>query len=167
MTEDSCIDILKKALLLEKRGKAFYASAAQQSSQPAVKEFFSLMADEEGRHIRILSDQFKALQKNGRFDAWGHEESHAAEVAARVLNAETRERISAAGFEAAAISAAMLMEERAIELYSQRAKSTQDPQEEKLYRWLAAWEGEHLGLLADIDRKLTEEIWNDNSYWPF
>jgi rubrerythrin len=167
MTEATCIDILKKAILLEQRGRAFYASAAQQSSQPAVKEFFSQMADEEGRHIQILSDQFKALQANGRFAALSHEESHAFEVAARVLSTETQQRISAAGFEAAAISAAMLMEERAIQLYSERAKSAQDPAEGKLYRWLAAWEGDHLRLLADIDRKLTETIWNDNSYWPF
>ena len=167
MNEATCIEILKKAILLEKRGKAFYATAAQQSSQPAVKAFFSLMADEERKHIRILSEQFKAFRTSGRFATLASEESQAAEVAARVLNAETQERISAAGFEAAAISAAMLMEERAIELYSQRAKSAQDPEEAKLYRWLSTWEGEHLRWLADIDRRLTETIWNDNNFWPF
>ena len=67
MNEATCIEILKKAILLEKRGKAFYATAAQQSSQPAVKAFFSLMADEERKHIRILSEQFKAFRTSGRF----------------------------------------------------------------------------------------------------
>ena len=61
----------------------------------------------------------------------------------------------------------MGLEERAIKLYSQRAKAADDPQEKALYQWLADWETQHLESLARIDREITEAIWNDNNFWPF
>ena len=59
------------------------------------------------------------------------------------------------------------MEERAIKLYSESAKTTSDPEAKALYEWLSRWEREHLGLLLDIDKALREKIWFDNQYWPF
>ena len=75
--------------------------------------------------------------------------------------------MSAADYEAAAISAAMSMEENAIKLYSNRSAEADDPNEKALYQWLADWEKQHLHFLSDIDKELTEQIWNDNSFWPF
>ena len=72
-----------------------------------------------------------------------------------------------AGFEVAAISAAMSMEERAIRLYAERAESAADPEEKAMYAWLASWEKEHLDYLSKIDRELTEGIWLDSQFWPF
>jgi len=40
MGDDKTTDILKRAILLEKRGLAFYAKVAQQASADAVKRFF-------------------------------------------------------------------------------------------------------------------------------
>ena len=59
------------------------------------------------------------------------------------------------------------MEERAIALYSRRSDEAQDPEEKKLYRWLADWEKELLDFLAAIDAELKERIWNDSGFWPF
>jgi rubrerythrin len=84
-----------------------------------------------------------------------------------VLSDGLKQRISASGFESAAISAAMGMEERAIKLYSQRANTATDIEEKALYQWLAEWETNHLELLAKIDKEVTESLWNDNSFWPF
>ena len=61
----------------------------------------------------------------------------------------------------------MSMEESAIKLYSGRAATATDPNEKALYNWLSKWETQHLNFLADIDRELTEEIWYDQSFWPF
>ena len=125
-----------------------------------------MMADEEKDHIRILSKQFKAYQNNKQFDPGELDDPHESNMAARVLSTEIKSEISAAAYEAAAISAAMSMEERAIKLYSDRAKSATDPNEKALYDWLAKWETQHLNFLVDIDRELTEDIWYDQSFWP-
>lgn len=167
MGEDKSLTILKQAILLEKRGRAFYGTAAAQSKSRAVSEFFEAMAEEESVHIRILSDQFKAYRDTGNFLPKPAGEEKNSAVASAVLSDELRAKISAADFEAAAISAAMAMEERAVALYSQRAGEASAPEEKALYQWLAAWETGHLETLAAMDRELTEKIWNDNSFWPF
>jgi rubrerythrin len=167
MSEDKTTEILKNAILMEKKGQAFYGKVARQASGSAVKRFFEMMANEEKNHIRILSEQFKAYQNNKQFDPGEFDDAHESDIANQMLSGQIKSEISAATFEAAAISAAMSMEERAIKLYSDRAGATTDPNEKALYNWLAKWETQHLDFLADIDRELTEDIWYDQSFWPF
>jgi rubrerythrin len=166
MSTANPLDILKSALLLEIRGQAFYKKAAQQAENQAVKEFFESMAAEEVRHVEILTEQYKSVKAKGHFIAPTIEATPTV-VADAVLTDTLKQNITAAGFEAAAISAAMGIEERAIKLYAQRATDATDPEEKGLYKWLAEWEGQHLELLGRIDREVTEAVWNDNDFWPF
>jgi len=166
MSTEKSLEILKSALLLELRGKAFYTKAADSADDPDVKEFFNKLAEDETSHIQILSDQYRSCKKEGAFKAFEHD-IHDESVATAVLNDKLKKRIAGAGFESAAISAAMGMEERAVSLYSKRAAEASDPEEKALYDWLAKWETEHLESLAKIEREVTEAIWNDNSFWPF
>ena len=167
MTADQSIDILKEAILLERRGQAFYRKVAGQAGDSAVQEFFEMMAQEEALHIEILETQFAAFAQNGQFRDIGVGDSNDISNANQVLNASVTQKIAAADFEAAAISAAMLMEERAIDLYSRQAKSAQDPKEAVLYQWLADWEQGHLSYLARLDKEIREAVWNDQQFWPF
>jgi len=167
MSEDKTIEILKSAILLEKRGQAFYSKIAKQTSGQAVKAFFELMADEEVKHVAILTEQFKAYRQNKKFNPGDYQEDHGDSISANVLTKELKTEISAADYEAAAISAAMAMEKNAIQLYSARASDAVDPNEKALYKWLAEWEKQHLNFLAEIDKELTEQVWHDNSFWPF
>jgi len=167
MEDTPALTILKSALLLEQRGRTLYTMAARQAGDEAVRAFFQMLADEEGRHIRVLSAQFSAVAKGGAFTfspATAGEESL---LAPEVLAADLCERIAASDYEAAAISAAMAMEERAVKLYARRAEESHDGEEKALYRWLSHWETQHLETLAAIERSLTEKIWNDNNFWPF
>jgi rubrerythrin len=61
-----------------------------------------------------------------------------------ILSDEIKNKLSAAGFEAAAISAAVDMEKKAIEVYSTQAEVSADPNEKKLFNWLSDWEKSHL-----------------------
>jgi rubrerythrin len=167
MSEDKTIEILKNAILLEKRGKAFYSKVSDQASGETVKTFFEMMADEEDKHIRILMDQFKSYQQQRQFKGEDYPENRTGGISDKVLTGDLIKEISAADYEAAAISAAMSMEKNAIKLYSERAAEAQDPNEKALYDWLTRWEAQHLKFLAEIDKELTEQIWYDNSFWPF
>jgi rubrerythrin len=165
--QNNTVSILKQAILLERRGKAFYAQVAGKSETPVVKEFFEMMAAEEDQHERILSEQYKAFQSRGKFIPTTLSEDETEKTVSKILTADLRDKITAAGFEAAAISAAMSMEERSIKIYSDQAQLTDDPQEKAVYQWLAGWESRHLDMLSRLDRELTEAIWNDNSFWPY
>jgi len=165
--KNDTVSILKQAILLERRGKAFYTQVAEKSASPAVKEFFEMMAAEEDQHEMILSEQYKAFQNRGRFIPAAFPKEDTEKTASRILTALLSDKIAAAGFEAAAISAAMSLEERSIRIYSDQAKLSDDPQEKTVYQWLAGWEARHLDLLSRLDRELTESIWNDNHFWPY
>ena len=167
MTEDGALKILKDAILLERRGQAFYQRVADGCNQPDVKEFFEKMALEEKKHVAVLSEQFQSYQAESKFSKLPSEIKSGNDTAMAVLSGQVQDRIAAADFEAAAISAAMLMEERAIKLYSERAAASTDENEKAIYEWLSEWEQGHLKLLARMDQDLKEEIWQDNSFWPF
>lgn len=167
MDENKTLEILKSAILLEIKGKAFYEKTADQATNEAAKQFFTTMAGEEETHINILSEQYKQVQSSQQFGRVDHSQHATDTVVSNVLTREITNKIEAAGFEAAAVSAAMAMEERAIRLYSNRAAETPDTAEKTLYEWLASWETTHLEWLSKIDRELTESIWYDRHFWPF
>lgn len=166
MKEDRTITILKSAILLERQGKTFYTTVAKQTTNKDVKEIFEAMAKEEELHADFLSKQFKSFNEQKKFINLNLKDSPKFSVR-QILTTQIKNQISSASYEAAAISAAMLMEEKAIKTYSDRAKETADPNEKSLYEWLAKWEHEHLAFLAELNNELAEKVWYDNQFWPF
>ena len=168
MTAERSLEIIKQALLLEKRGKSFYSKVAEHTQHAAVRDFFEAMAEEEQSHIHALLKQYKAMKERGRFEAGSFNEvEDIRNTADQVLNQEVIKQIGGADYESAAISAAISMEERAVKIYSERAESAEDEEEKKLYSWLTRWERAHLHQLLEIDRIISERIWADNNFWPF
>lgn len=167
MNKNTPLDILKTAILLEKRGKAFYETVAGKTDDEDVKKIFSIMAQEEQLHIEFLSQHYKNFEQSGKFKEVGMQPKADESVADMVLSKDISKRISAAGFEAAAISAAIDMETKAIEVYSNRAKESSDPVEKELFDFLANWEKSHHKILHELNEELKEKIWHDNQFWPF
>ncbi len=125
------------------------------------------MADEEVRHIEILSDQFKAYHENRQFASMNYDHDDGKRAVDEVLTRNLVEAMQAAEFEAAAVSAAVAMEKNAIKLYGARAAEATDPEEKALYEWLARWEKSHLSFLAELEGELTQKVWFDQNFWPF
>jgi rubrerythrin len=163
----SAEDILKTAILLELRGKAFYTTAARETKSEAVRKIFSMMAEEEDGHIAFLSSQFAEYEKSGKFTR-NLIQAHVDNAEPlKILSERVKKEISAAGFEAAAISAAIDFENRAVEVYQGRANEATDPNEKEMYQVLADWERTHFRLLHRLDEDLKEQVWQDNNFWPF
>ena len=161
-------DVLKEAILLEMKGKAFYQNVADKSDSEAAKKIFQMMADEEDEHILFLSKQFQSYEKTKKFVKPDEYVEHPEEeIALKVLTEQLVKETNAASFEASAISAAMDFEKRAVKLYSERAEEAVDPHEKELYRMLAVWEMGHEKALHEMNEVLREEIWNDNNFWAF
>jgi len=158
-------EILKTAILMEKRGKAFYEMVAQQTKSDDVKKIFTMMAEEEQTHVEFLSKQFASYNKNQQFAKI--ELKADAGIVDEILSGDIKKQISAASFEAAAISAAIDMETKAIEVYSKQAAAATDPNEKELFSWLADWERGHHKVLHELNEQLKEDIWYDNQFWPF
>ena len=166
MADSNVQEILKKAMLLEQQGMNFYGQVAAQTESDAVKNIFSIMAEEEKKHYEALKEQYKRYESEGKFSL---DESLGSpnEFSEKVLSEKIRSEINAANFEAASISAAIGMEREAIALYSDRAEKAEDPNEKKIYRELAAWENTHVSFLNEIYNDLLEDSWYDANFWPF
>jgi rubrerythrin len=165
-TPDSVIEILKQAMLLELQGKAFYSKAAEQSETEGIRNIFSTMAKEEERHIHYLAKHYNSYKNNGVFSAdIAYEASP--EFADTVLSDQMKNSINAASYDAAAVSAAIEMEKKAVTLYQGRAKESEIDTERNLYDMLAKWELTHLDLLTELNDSIVESVWNENSFWPF
>lgn len=168
MDKNKAINILKEAILLERRGKAFYAQAASTTQSEAARKIFTMMSEEEDEHIRYLTTQFQHFMQYEEFvkpEPPAHDSNE--EVAMKVLSEEFKKQVNAASYEAAAIAAAMDFEMRAVKVYSDRAAETDDPMEKELYVILADWEKGHHEILKRLNDELKESIWHDNQFWPF
>lgn len=157
-------EILKAALLLERRGKVLYEASAQRSENEPVREVFMNLAREEGRHIEVLSKAFADLVRTGRMADGPPAETP--DVTGAVLTDAVNAEISAASYEAAALYAAMALEERAVAFYSD-AERQSSGEAKALYGWLARWERSHLDLLTSLDQELRQRVWHDQRFWPF
>jgi rubrerythrin len=167
METQKALEILKMAILMEKRGFSFYSKVAEQSPDAEIKHIFMTMADEETKHVKFLSEQYLNYERDHQFKKVDLPDLANEGFASLILTEDMKKKISAAGFEAAAISAAIDFEKRAIEVYARQAESTDDPNEKALYHWLSDWEKGHLKILSDMDNELKEKVWNDNQFWPF
>ena len=166
MGKSNTLTILKHAILMERKGQSLYLTAMEQARDEAVKSFFKELADDEQEHVNILEKQFRAFMADGKFMAGDFENNGGAVDAPVILDETIKEKISAAGFEAVAITAAIGFEEKAVKTYAEQAAKTQDPGEKKIYTWLSAWEKTHLEKLMALEKSLMEKVWEDNSFWP-
>ena len=158
---------MKTAILLERRGKAFYSKAANDTGSEAVRKIFTMMAKDEDEHIQFLSMQFAEYEKSGKFAKNNFQTPADDTEALMILSEQVKKEVSAADFEAAAISAAMDFEMRAVDVYQARADETADPNEREMYQMLADWERTHYNMLYRLDEDLKEQVWFDNKFWPF
>jgi len=117
--------------------------------------------------VKFLSEQYLSFEREQEFKKVDLPNLGNEGFASLILTKEMKNKISAAGFEAAAISAAIDFDKRAIEVYGKRAEISTDPNEKALYLWLSDWEKGHLRILSEMDNELKERIWNDNQFWPF
>jgi len=167
MEDEQVLYVLKSAILLEKRGQAFYNQVAASTKGVAVKSFFEQMTDEEKQHEHVLTRHYTSYCEDAVFAPDVFSPGDNSVFAAAVLTESLKKEIAAAGYEAAAISAAISMEKDAMKLYADRAKKATDQKEKELYQWLAKWEGDHFKALVDLEKEITQQIWTDNNFWSF
>jgi rubrerythrin len=167
MNNEKALEILKSAILMEVRGQAFYKNVADQAKDDSVKNVFMLMANEEKMHAEFLSQQYSEYKKNSGFVTQNLPAETEETAVNAILSPEIKSKLSGAGYEAAAISASIDMENKAVEIYTDFANQSDDPNVKALFLWLADWERGHVKILNQIDNELKEQIWFDNNFWPF
>jgi len=166
MDTNKSLEILKMAILMERKGYAFYSQVAKSTQSQEIRQVFETMAKEEVLHEKFLSDTFKAIQKENKISSLALPKQEDS-FSGLILTDKLKKEINAASYEAAAISAAIDMESNAIKVYAEFAEKSESKEEKDLFMWLSNWERSHHAILLEMDKELKEAIWYDNQFWPF
>jgi len=158
---------LEGALRAERDGFTFYTTAAEQSEDPAAKEVFGHLADEERRHFEALQLEYRQLLEGSAWDGsvtlgerWTPPE------AGGIFSADFRRRIAGRHLEMSALSIGILLEKDAEAFYRAAAAEETDAQIRAFLLELADWEAGHLQMLMREDELLRDEYWNENRFSP-
>lgn len=162
MDGNDSVDLLKGAILLERRGRALYEGAARQASAEPVRLLFETLAQEESKHQAWLESLFVQSSVEGAATGF----SIPAETASHpAIGSALAAEIASAGFESAVVSAAVGLEQAAIAFYEEAAARSGGGAAE-LFTRLADWERTHLELLTSLDRQIRERAWFESGFWP-
>ncbi len=165
MNENRILDILKNALLLEDRGRAFYKKAKEESKVEEAKKVFELMENEEERHVNFLKKQFERFLKENIFIQTKDFSIDFKPIEEKIFDA-LKEKINITDYESMAIYIAITFEKEAVNFYDSKVNESQDENEKNVFKFLRDWEKTHVDFLSKIDEKLKEKIWFDNKFWP-
>lgn len=134
MNHEQYKQILKDAIEREIEAQQFYRDAAGRMQNRFLQELFTGFAEEEKKHEDILTGFLDAMPESLPFD-----ENRDYKVAETVGRPEVSDRMSPAD----AFAMAMKKEEEAMNQYTVLADGCTDPEQESVFRSLAAMERDH------------------------
>jgi len=170
------LDVIRQAILNEVEGIAFYDLAAERTSNPEVKEALTYLKDQEVDHEKWLKNLFERLLKKKHFELeflpWleaEHKTQCEREKRGKSpeLFAKAKEQFQNGKFfqtatmDLTVFKIGALMEQAAIDFYSQAGEKASAPEAKALYKQLVNWEKEHLNTLNEIHDTLSQD-WLQN-----
>lgn len=140
---------LKTAIRGEIEGRELYRAAAEKTTDKKAKQNFTLLANEEQKHLETLvqlADQYEEgmdlkippFPKPTRFE----------DAQSPIFTREFKEKIEDKHFEMATLSIGMKLEAESEKFYRETAQSIKDPELKHLFEDLANWEKGHWEYLS-------------------
>jgi rubrerythrin len=179
MDWNSPLGILRRAMGIERDGYRFYTGAAEMAAGPRGTGMFRSLAADEGRHLRLLLVEYRALEQGkGWIDpARALGEDFPLDPANPDLPGEdypeafpifTPARDVTIENDIAALEFGMETEELSVDLYRDAAARSTDPLARQAYEFLTAEEKKHFELLKNSRDYLADnQTWWDQEEHPF
>ena len=148
--------IIEFAMQMEKDGEAFYRKSAEATKEPALKEIFLHLAEEEQRHFRLFKKILEGELEGAESELDGG--SRALDGTKNIFVKLTAENGGMVfGDDARLVwNEALKIEEKAVKLYSEEATKERDPARKKLLDRIAAEERNHVYLIDNILSFMTD-----------
>lgn len=159
------LNILKTALLNEAEGEHFYQLAAENTSDPEVKNAFLSLAEEEQQHGKWLQEMLKSLTKGESLNTDLLNIDLTSGVSPHIFNisqVSDKQNI----LEISVFHIGILMEKASLDYYRQAAGATSSPDAKNLYETLAKWEMNHLNKLEKIYDSLRDVWFEQQGFSP-
>jgi len=144
-------EILSFAIDREKEAVEFYLSLAKQATRASLKETFDRFANEEGKHVALLSD---ISGNKAKIEAYEFKKITDLKISDYMVEAEYEEGMPMPEI----LKLAMKREEKAVKLYSALSDQTDNEDAKKVFLILVQEEAKHkLGLESMYDDYLADQ----------
>jgi len=164
--KESMIQAIKEAVMVEVKGQQLYNHAAKETTDPAARAMFQMLAKDEDEHVRILMTQYKALMDEGQMDLAAVDPAELDHGSHSIVDDEFKRSIKRGNFEMAVIGIGCDLEKKAIAYYKEQAAKALTPELETLFTWLYKWEGGHLEQLIELEKIYQDAYWADQGFAP-
>jgi rubrerythrin len=145
------LQALLQAIRLEQDGYKFYAEVAERMADPRGREMFLSLADDEKLHLRIVRDQYEALNAGKGWVSFSEVLDLKPVDLDKPLFSPGGEAVEKAiapdASDADALLFALQKENESYELYRKAAAETADPAGKDMYQRLASYERVHFDIL--------------------
>ena len=154
------------AMQTELEGYEFYKLAAVKCKDDGAKKMFDSLAKDEVEHHKLLRDRYYAIVEGRDFKAPKLTGKSKLRVKSPVFSKAFLESKKQKHFEMSALTVGILLEQNAIEFFKAQAEKAADSETKKMFKELAAWEGEHLRALIAQKQFLHRAIFADAHFEP-
>jgi rubrerythrin len=161
------LEAVKTAIITELRGLEIYKAAAEKAEDPAAKQMFLSLAEDEEAHKRFLERNFESLLENGTWSVPATPENLNPLDHSDVITPEFLDRVKGGAFEMGVVAAGVMLEKTAIEYYSKMANECPDQESAEVFRFLATWEEDHLESLQELEKRMRDQFFADQGFAPF
>jgi rubrerythrin len=161
------LEAIKTAIITELRGYEIYKAAAERTGDPAAKQMFSSLAEDERHHKMFLERNFKSMLEKGEWAVPATPENLSPLDDSEIVNSDFLKRVKGGAFEMAVVAAGCELEMSAINYYKKAAKECPDEESSKVFHFLADWEKDHLRNLDELEKRLKDEYFASQGFTPF
>lgn len=166
-TRKLVIEAVKTAIVTEIRGQQIYQAAAEKAADPAARQMFLSLAEDEDQHKKFLMQNFKSLIESGTWSVPATAENLTPLDHPETITQDFLNRVKGGEFEMAVVAAGAELERSAIAFYAKAAAECPDEESAKVFRFLADWEKDHLNSLVDLQARLTDAFFADQGFSRF
>jgi rubrerythrin len=143
--EEQHMDALEMAKKMEKDAIIFYTEAAQKTAYPAGKKMFLTIAEDEKRHLVMISEIIKGLQVTQQDVSPMKNVKSVFET----MKNEMMKKVAASPDEMEAFKIAMQMEKEGMEFYKKTLAKAKTDKEKALLERLIGEEQQHYAIFSN------------------
>ena len=150
-------DAIEISLFIEKKALGFYEKAANNVSDPRVKDMFTRLAEEERDHIQTLQTKVRFLQPaiSGKGKSRTHLDLFVSnELKGKIFPASETKAVQNFSSDMEALEFGIESERRSIEVLSSLLENEKKLDVKVIFSHLMVEEKKHLALLEDLKKKI-------------
>lgn len=160
------LEAVKTAIITELRGLEIYKAAQERASDPAAKQMFEQLADDERHHKEFLEKNFRSLLEKGEWAVPATPQNLSPLDHTDIVTPDFLRRVKGGDFEMGVVAAGCELERSAIAFYKKASAECPDEESAAVFRFLAEWEADHLESLMSLEAQMKDQYFAELGFNP-